>query len=79
MSLSGVNYRFCVIDVSHHLFASLSDVRLRRNYEFPEEDLVFVTMKSENSSPGPRSEMGLDGGHQDPTEEHLYVLTVYCD
>ena len=51
MSLTGVNYRFCVIDVSHHLFASLSDIRLRRNSEFPEEDLVFVTMKSENSPP----------------------------
>ena len=39
------------------------DVRLRRNSEFREEDLVFVTMKSENFSPGPWSEMGLDGRH----------------
>ena len=53
MSLTGVKYRFCVRGVSHYLFASLSDVRLRRNSEFPEEDLVFVTMKSENSSLGP--------------------------
>ena len=79
MSLTGVKYCFCVIGVSHYLFTSLSDVRLRRNSEFPEEDLVFVTMKSENSSPGPWSEMGLDGLHQDPTEVHLYVLTVNCD
>ena len=60
MSLTSVKYRFCVIDVSHHLFASLSDVRLRRNFEFPEEDLVFVTMKSENSSLGPMKRNGIE-------------------
>ena len=68
-----------VIEVSHYLFASLSDVRLRRNFEFPEEDHVFVTMKSEHSSPGPWSKMGLDRRHQNPTEVHLYILTVHCD
>ena len=77
MSLAGVKYCFCVIDVSRYLFASLSDVRLRRDFEFPEEDHVFVTMKSEHSSPGPWSKMGLDGRHQDPTVVHLYILTVH--
>ena len=77
MSLAGVKYCFCVIDVSRYLFASLSDVRLRRDFEFPEEDHVFVTMKSEHSSPGSWSKMGLDGRHQDPTVVHLYILTVH--
>ena len=66
MSLTGVKYRFCVRGVLHYLFASLSDVRLRRNSEFPEEDLFFVTMKSENSSLGPWSEMGLEDATRTP-------------
>ena len=69
----------CRLHVLHYLVTPLADINLRCNFELPEENHVFITMKSEDSTPSPWSKMGLDRSHQDPTVVHLYVLTVHRD
>lgn len=68
--------RLYFVDAKHYLLASLVDRNLRGNLELPKEDHVLVTMESEYSSTSPKSKMGLDSRHQDPTVVHLYVLAA---
>lgn len=74
---------FDVVWILDCLDTPLADVKLRDDFQLPEEDHVLIAMERECPSPGPWRKIGLDRCNQVAGEVYLHVFIVdldwYCE